>query len=508
VPARLAFICAVAAVVLPAAVESGADPAGLVRCELPGVDGPVLCGMLTVPEDRAAPSGRTISLKVVVLQATGPDRRPDPVVYLAGGGVLPATRYARMFSQRFAALRRSRDIVLVDQRGTGGSNPLNCRLPPAQEMGSDGYLQAVRACRAALEARADLSRYGTPAAMADLDDVRARLGYQTLNVWGMSYGSFAAQVYARSHPSRVRTLALTGPMPLDAPMWLDLARSAQDTLDRVLAECAAQSACRAAYPDPARELAAALDRLAASPATVSVEKPDGSARDVRFTDREFRDLLSAAMYTARGMGDVPHLIHAVFSGDYSPIASILSEEAPPDAAPPRGLFLSLVCSESIPRVAPAAVAAATAGTFVGDFPTRAQLRVCAEWPRAALPEGFSTPVRSGAPLVAIVGALDHTTPPRYAHSIVRGFPNGRVIVLPGRGHNDIDACVAGLIESFVEGGRAESVDAGCAAAPQPLRFRLPARIVPERSSSATNAPPPLNSDRLRLRRGASHLAQG
>lgn len=472
--ARLAFICTFAAVIGPAAVDAGADPAAaLVRCELPGVDGPVLCGTLTVPEDRAAPSGRTIPLKVVVLQATGPDRRPDPVVYLAGGGVLPATRYARMFSQRFAALRRERDIVLVDQRGTGGSNPLGCALPPAQEMGSESYLRAVRGCRAALQARADLKLYGTPAAMADLDEVRARLGYETLNVWGMSYGSFAAQVYARSYPGRVRTLTLTGPMPLDAPMWLELARSAQDTLDRVLAECAAQPPCRAAYPDPGRELAAVLDRLAANPASVRVAKPDGSASDVRFTDREFRDLLSAAMYAARGMGDVPHLIHAVSRGDYSPIASILAEEAPPDAAPPRGLFLSLLCTESIPRVDPAAIPAATAGTFVGAFPIRAQLRVCDEWPRAAMPERFWTPVRAVLPMLALVGALDHTTPPRYAQSIVRGFLNGRVIVLPGRGHNDIDACVAGLIESFVEAGRAESVDAGCAAAPQPLAFRLP-----------------------------------
>jgi pimeloyl-ACP methyl ester carboxylesterase len=303
--------------------------------------------------------------------------------------------------------------------------------------------------------------------------VRARLGYETLNVWGMSYGSFAAQVYARSYPDRVRTLTLTGPMPLDAPMWLDLARSAQHTLERVLAECASQPACRTAYPDPWRELDVVLDRLATSPATVRVEKPDGSATNVRFADRQFRDLLSAAMYTARGMGDVPHLIHAVFSGDYSPVASILAEEAPPDAAAPRGLFLSLLCTESIPKVDPAAVAAGTAGTFVGDFPIRAQMRVCGEWPRAALPEGFWRPVQGSVPMLALVGALDHTTPPRYAQAIGQGFPNGRVIVLPGRGHNDIDNCVAGLITSFVREGRGDVVDAACGDMPQPLAFRLP-----------------------------------
>jgi pimeloyl-ACP methyl ester carboxylesterase len=263
-------------------------------------------------------------------------------------------------------------------------------------------------------------------------------------------------------------------MPLDAPMWLDLARSAQDVLDKVLSECQAQAACRAAYPDIRRELDTALDRLARTPATVSVEKSDGSMAKATFSDRQFRDLLSAAMYTARGMGDVPHFIHALFNGDYAPVAAILAEEAPPDAAAPRGLFLSLLCTESIPKVDPAAIPAATAATFVGDFPIRAQLRVCGEWPRANLPEGFWKPVHAAVPLLALVGALDHTTPPRYAQSIVRGFPNGRAIVLPGRGHNDIDSCVAGLIESFVRDGRSQAVDAACAAREEPLRFRMPA----------------------------------
>lgn len=452
-------------------------PAGpesrLARCTLPGVNGPALCGTLVVAEDRAARRGRTIPLKVAVLPATGPDRRLDPVVYLAGGGVLPATRYARFFAERFATLRQTRDVLLVDQRGTGGSNPLACTLPAPDQMGTDAYLEAVRACRAGLERRADLRLYGTATAMDDLDDVRAWLGYDVLNVWGMSYGSFAAQVYARQHPGRVRTLTLTGPMPLDTPMWLDLARSAQDVLDMVLSECQAQAACRAAYPEIRRELDTGLDRLARTPATVSVEKSDGSIAKANFSDRQFRDLLSAAMYTARGMGDVPHFIHSLFNGDYAPMAAILAEEAPPDAAAPRGLFLSLLCTESIPKVDPAAIPAATAATFVGDFPIRAQLRVCGEWPRADLPEGFWKPVHAAVPMLALVGALDHTTPPRYAQSIVRGFSNGRAIVLPGRGHNDIDACVAGLIESFVRDGRPQAVDAACAAREEPLRFRMP-----------------------------------
>ena len=237
-------------------------------------------------------------------------------------------------------------------------------------------------------------------------------------------------------------------------------------------ECQAQAACRAAYPDIRRELDTALDRLARTPAIVSVEKSDGSIATVTFSDRQFRDLLSAAMYTARGMGDVPHLIHAVFGGDYGPIAAIAGEEAPPDAAAPRGVFLSLLCAESIPKIDPADVAGATAGTFVGDFPLRAQMRVCGEWPRRALPPGFSTPVTSAAPMLAVVGELDHTTPPRYAHAIARGFPSGRVVVLPGRGHNDVDGCVSGMIESFVRTGQAALVDTGCASAPKPLSFRL------------------------------------
>ncbi len=457
-----------------AAAQTAARPSSRLKpCDVAGVETPALCGTFDVFEDRATRRGRTIALKVVVLPAAGPNRQPDPVVYLAGGGVLPATRYGRFFAQRFAALRESRDILLIDQRGTGASNPLDCRLPPPDQMGTDAYLAAVRGCRAELESRADLRLYGTAAAMDDLDDVRAWLGYDQVNVWGMSYGSFAAQVYVRQHPDRVRTLTLTGPMPLDAPMWLDLAGSAQDVLEKVLAACESQDACRAAYPGVRGELDAVLDRLARQPVSVPVTMPDGSASTIRFTDRQLRDMLVGALYSARAMGDVPHLVHAVFSGDLTPLQAILGEAAPPDAAAPRGVFLSLLCTESIPKIDPAAIPAATRGTFFGDFPIRAQMRVCEEWPRAVLPGGFSTPVRSAIPLLAVVGELDHTTPPRYAEAIASGFPNGRVVALPGRGHNDIDPCVARIITSFIESGRAEGADPGCATASQPLTFRLP-----------------------------------
>ena len=208
----------------------GRSVAGKLKpCHVPGVDEEVHCGRYEVYENRGARKGRKIGLNIVVLPARGPKVAADPLVFLAGGGVAPATRYAGFLSEAYPNLRRQRDILLVDQRGTGGSNPLECDLttdPASAEYRDEGrFLAAVRRCRRELEQKADLRYYTTPIAMDDLDEVRRWLGYPRFNLFGVSYGTTAAMVYLRQHPEHVRTVALQGVIPLDVPMWLEAPRS-------------------------------------------------------------------------------------------------------------------------------------------------------------------------------------------------------------------------------------------------------------------------------------------
>ncbi|MGQ0647916.1 MAG: alpha/beta fold hydrolase, partial [Gemmatimonadaceae bacterium] len=233
-------------------------------CEVEGVAEVLRCGRFGTFENRAGRTGRRINLKVVVIPATSPDVARDAVVYLAGGGVLPATEYAGFFVRQFAQLRRHRDILLVDQRGTGESNPLPC-APPTPMPGvppEDAYLESITRCRADLQTVADLRFYSTPLAMDDLDDVRAWLGYEQLTLYGMSYGTKAAQVYMRQHPSRVRTVAMHGVVPLNTSMWIDTPRLGQEALDRVITLCAGQPVCASAFPKLRSEIDAVIQRLA------------------------------------------------------------------------------------------------------------------------------------------------------------------------------------------------------------------------------------------------------
>jgi len=466
----LAFL-AVVLIADPALARSPGRPqfAGkLAPCVVQGVSDSLLCGRFEVPEDRSKPGGRKVSLNVVVVPATGDSVAGDPLVFLAGGGVAPATRFAGFLSRAFPRLRQHRDILLVDQRGTWGSQPLVCGSG-VTSADTAAALAALRRCRDSLGTAADLRMYSTPIAMDDLDAVRAWLGYERLNLYGVSYGTKAAQVYIRQHPDRVRAAVLYGVVPLALPMQLDLAATAQAMFERVCRECAADSSCHAAFPDPAGEMEALLARLRRTPASMTGDGPGGAPRAVELSDRAVRDLVQAMLGGSRPIERLPYLIHAAATGDNRPLAQALSDEGGPPP-PPLGVFLCILCSEAMPQVDPREIPGATTGTFFGDFPVRWQLAQCAGWPRAALPKEFWRPVTASVPVLAISGDLDPITPPRYGESVVRGFKNGLHIVVPNRSHNDVDPCITGLFESFLIAGSAAGLDTGCVALPRPLRF--------------------------------------
>ena len=433
----------------------------LATCRVEGLDEAVLCGRHDVYENRAMSSGRTISLKIVVLPATGDSAADDPLVFLAGGGVVPATRYARYLGTGMPALRRHHDILLVDQRGTGGSNPLTCErasMDTASGLAPDErYLAYIATCRTSLASRADVRFYTTTHAMEDLDEVRSWLGYRTLNIYSASYGTSAAATYARRYPTRLGTIVMHGVVPLDVPMQVELARSAQETLDRVFDMCAADTDCRTAFPQPRQDLASVFARFDATAA------PGGPAQR-RNVGAPFREAINSSLSTVGGIRSVPSLIHDAARG-VPP-----SGGPPPGPEPaPLGVRLALLCSEGLSAIDTSTIARAATGTFLGEFPVRFQLRWCEGWPTSPLPADFPAPFRSTVPALLLTGELDPITPPRYADHVRPWFVNGVALRLPNRSHSDTDPCVAGIIETFIlSGGR--SFDSSCLAATPPIRF--------------------------------------
>src|SRR5688572_27178771 len=246
--------------------------------DLPAALAGARCGTMSVYENRAAGTGRKIDLRVMVLPATGPNRAPDPVFFIAGGPGSSIVNEAGGVARDPSRLRERRDLVLVDQHGTGGSSPINCRFygPPDSLQSFLGDFmppEAVRRCRAMFERERDLTQYTTTVAVGDLDEVRAALGAERINLSGGSYGTRAAQEYMRRYPTRVRTAALYGLAPPSLAMPQQFARDAQAALDAVIGDCAADDACRTAFPRLADEVSTVLARLRREPARVTVHHP-------------------------------------------------------------------------------------------------------------------------------------------------------------------------------------------------------------------------------------------
>jgi pimeloyl-ACP methyl ester carboxylesterase len=453
-----------------AAGQSASSKLKLTDCEPAEVKGKVRCGTYEVFEDRAAGKGRKITLKVVVFPATGPAREPDPFVYIAGGPGSSATEDAPYIAQAFAAIRARRDLVFIDQRGTGGSHPLNCDFfNPADPQSYLGYffpLEDVRQCRAQLESKADLTLYTTPIAMDDLDEVRAALGYERLNLFGASYGTRAALVYLKRHPQHVRTVTLQGVAPTNQFMPGDFAQVNERALQGILAECAADEACHKAFPNLRAETKAVLDRLLKGPVEVSLNTGASTTTKLKLSRDLAAEAIRYMLYSPVPASRVPFVLHQAAAGNFVPLTeTALGYRRGIVATGSNGMYLSITCAEDLPWIKTGEGERLAANTFLGDYRLRQQREACALWPRARIPNDYSQPTRADAPVLIMTGEWDPVTPPEHGDAVARHLPNSLHIVVPDGAHGfgglqGID-CVLRLHAEFVERGTTKSLDTSC-----------------------------------------------
>jgi pimeloyl-ACP methyl ester carboxylesterase len=429
------------------------------------------CGRVTVLENRDQPDGRRISLWLVVLPAREPAPLPDPVFYLAGGPGQAATVILGDPSVVNGKLRDRRDLVFLDQRGTGGSNGLECDFygPPANAQSYfDKFVPVdkVRACRAILSAKADLAQYTTDASVADLDEVRAALGYDRINLLGGSYGTRLAMEYVRKHDANVRAVVLQSPIPPSEPVPERFGQLAQQALDSVLDECGASPDCARAFPkirDEAREVFARLRR---GPVTATVVHPAvGRPTDVRVSHENIAEVIRYMTYVAGSASAVPQVLHQAFEGNYSPIAQDLLRRRADGTFD--ALYLSITCAEDVPFVR-ASAAEDDDGTYLTGYRVREQRAACAEWPRGAAPSWRGQPVRSDRPVLIMTGEQDPVTPASYGDLIAQTLPNSLQLRIPHSGHSPGGLtglhCLSQAIVDFIESGQTGAVQTGCVSA--------------------------------------------
>ncbi|MBV8199224.1 MAG: alpha/beta fold hydrolase, partial [Acidobacteria bacterium] len=411
-----------------------------------------------------------------------------------GQGAVPlAAALAPIFSDVLAG----RDVVLVDQRGTGASHPLDCKLPGSDD-DPQGYfgdmlpVEAVRACRAGLDA--DPALYTTPLAMDDLDDVRAALGYDKINLYGSSYGTRAVLVYMRRHPEHVRSATLRGVVPTYMKTPLYYARDTQRAMGLLFKECKADPACHAAYPDLEAQWNAVEERLAQKPAETDVdfEPQPGVHRRVHLAlpKDEFNEAIRFRLYSEES-NQIPRFIARAYLGDFADIAKLALRQrrlAARGGLLAVGMYLSVTCSEDVAFIDPAEARRLAAGTFLGTYRVDQQIKACAAWPRGKLPADYLEDVRSDVPTLLISGVRDPVAPPIWAEQVARHLTQVTHLVLPAGFHGLPDACTTKLMNSFVIAGGPKGLDTSCVQAMRQPPFLLPDGQMATRPATATAAP--------------------
>jgi len=462
-------------------------PGAPTACRLRGLPQAARCGVLRRPLDPAHPQGVMIDVHYAVVPALARRKADDAVFFFAGGPGQSAIELAGALAARYQRLGQRRDLVFVDQRGTGRSAPLKCPddderagLQPLAERSDERQrLPRLRACRQALQAlpHGDLRFYTTEIAMADVDAVRQALGVPRINAIGGSYGTRAVLSYQRQFPQAVRRAVLDGVAPPDMRLPDSGGVDNQAALDALLAACQAEPACARRHP----QLRAQWDALLASlPRSVVLPHPvSGRLETITLGRDTLLGLVRGPLYQPALAAALPEALAEAAAGRWAPLAALASQPGGPGSLA-TGMHFSVVCAEDLGPNAPAAPAPpdAPGGSF-GDSFAQLYRQACAEWPRGTVSPAFYTLPPAPAPTWLLSGGLDPVTPPRHGARVAQALgAKARHIVVPNAGHGVTAlGCLREAVMRFIttaDDAEALATPADCGAAvPRPLAYLPP-----------------------------------
>ncbi|GAB4184769.1 MAG: alpha/beta fold hydrolase [Wenzhouxiangellaceae bacterium] len=459
----------------------GAGPAvalELEPCELHTTDGvrsvQAQCGRYQVAENPAQADGRTISLRVAKVPARAAEPQPDPLFIFAGGPGQAATEAYPLLGGVFHEINRDRDIILIDQRGTGGSNPLRCPMDMTdftQPLDLDQLRIDVRKCLS--EVDGDPRYYTTTIGMSDYDQVRAVLGYEQINLWGGSYGTRAAQVYLRQYPQRVRSLVLDSVAPPQLALGSEHGRQLERVLRLTIERCLDDQACHKAFPNLEQEFISLREELERNPRILDIPDPrTGETVRVLADRNSLAVALRFLSYGSPSQALMPLLVHQAAAGDVERLLAqgVIAVSGLIDQLA-RGMELSVSCAEDIPFMGDVS---AETNTLIGMTMIDAMRVSCEVWPRGEVPEDFHQPFPSDVPALLLAGEFDPVTPPAYAALAAEQYSQHQVIVVPGRGHLvSHHGCMPELLSEFINNPDPAALDTSCVEriGPEPFFIR-------------------------------------
>jgi len=424
------------------------------------------CAEMERPLDPDSPDGETITLQIAVIPALDLDPLPDPVVPIAGGPGMSTIDMYILQRGAFEALRRQRDIVLIDQRGTGESSPMSCDVDEEVIEGVLSREQTRDATRQCLDTLSvDPRFFTTSVAVRDIDAVRDALGYPEINVYGVSYGSRVAQHYARRFPENIRTLIIDGVVPPSLPLGPDIAIESQRAMERLIERCAEDATCSDAFPNLDIEFAGLVADLDAAPRNLTVADPvTGRLEDMRFGRAEMAGAVRLLLYTPPTVALLPLLIHNAAGGDLAPLASAMKMTTGEiSGSLAIGMHNSVICTEDAPFYDAFAIADRNLeSTYMGPMMIEALQDICSVWPAGVMDTDLRTPLSVDVPVLLLSGTADPITPPAYAERAMASMPNARHIVGRDQGHGQIAVgCMPDLLADFVDSADPQAIDTSC-----------------------------------------------
>ena len=442
-------------------------------CELKqkrsGATTSAFCAPFPVVENPEAKEGRRIDLRLALIKSDAVAADSDIVVFLAGGPGQSAVDTWPQIAAAFAPLRKHHHVLLLDQRGTGESNPLTCK--PGEEesdeaTGADAFdvertHQRTRECLAQVEKKADARYYTTTIAAHDLEAVRQALGSPQFDLVGVSYGTRMAQQYLMRHPDGVRSVVLDSVAPNEIALGEDFAQNLEEALQAQFARCAQTPSCARAFGDPYASLTKLRDQLRAQPETFTFRDPvTYASTQRRMNEASFVGLVRMFAYSPETAALLPLSIAEGLRGEYAPLAG-QTQLLRGDMADlsDNGMQMSVICSEDADLLMPRPQ---DANLMLGTFLVDGIRAMCDVWPHGTRPADFHAPLKTDKPVLVLEGELDPVTPPRYGEQVAKGLGNGRLLVAKGQGHNVIGrGCLPKLVDEFVHTLDAKGLDAKC-----------------------------------------------
>jgi pimeloyl-ACP methyl ester carboxylesterase len=438
---------------------------------------PAECGTVRVPENPGQPAGRQIELFVARVPAISLNKAKDPLFLIAGGPGTSAVDLYTSTAGPFDRVRRTRDIILLDQRGTGRSHRLDCHYDNRDLLASFDDVDigpANAKCRDELAKTSDLRQYTTSIAVRDLDHVRQLLGYSRINLYGGSYGTRVAQHYARRYPQFTRTLILDGVIDPATVLGPAIAVDAERALERILERCRRDAACEKAFDDPYADYQSLRRRLAANPPRVTVNDASGEPIEFTFGSRHLSAVLRLASYNDDQAALLPLSLHlAEHENNFTPLANQFRVFARSlEEAFAYGMHNAVACSEDTPLIEAARLDRNSLDrTHMGAMQVEELIEACKEWPKGIVDTDLHAPLKSDAAALLLSGEDDPVTPPEYATRAQTAFADSKHVIVAAHGHGQLGApCVDRVIAAFIDAGTAKGLDSSCTNKLAPMPF--------------------------------------